>query len=126
MKKSFLLFFICLTVTIYAQTDEVYTKVDQMPEFPGGQVAMVKYISKNLKYPELSKKNRISGKVLVSFIIDKTGKVTNAKVAKGISADCDSEALRVVQNMPVWTPGYKGGQPVAVHFALPINFELNE
>jgi periplasmic protein TonB len=124
MKAYIILVTLLIAGAAFAQTDEVYVKVDKMPEFPGGQVALVKYVSKNLKYPETARRNKISGKVMVSFIIDKGGNVTNATVVKGISPDCDSEALRVVQHMPKWSPGQKDGQAVPVQFALPINFEM--
>lgn len=102
---------------------EAYVKVDKMPEFPGGQVALVKYLSKNIKYPVESKKNKVKGKVVVSFVIDKIGKVTNAKIVKSLNEECDKEALRVISSMPDWIPGEKNGQKVDVLFSLPINFE---
>lgn len=108
-----------------APTDDntVYTRVDKMPEFPGGQVALVKFLSKNIKYPEKFKKEKINGRVFVSFVIDKTGKVTQAKIVKSLNADCDAEALRVINKMPDWIPGEKNGEKVAVQFGLPVNFE---
>lgn len=102
---------------------EAFVKVDKMPEFPGGQVALVKHLSKNIKYPASSKKNNIKGKVVVSFIIDKIGKVTNVKVVKSLNEECDREAVRVISAMPNWIPGEKDGQKVDVLFSLPINFE---
>lgn len=102
---------------------DAYVKVDKMPEFPGGQVALVKYLSKNIKYPANSKKNKIKGKVVVSFIIDKIGKVTQAKIVKSLNEECDKEALRVISEMPDWIPGEKDGKKVDVLFSLPINFD---
>lgn len=106
-------------------TDEntIYTRVDKMPEYPGGQVALVKYLSKNIKYPAIYKKNKVNGRVLVSFVIDKNGKVTSAQIVKGLNEECDAEALRVISKMPDWIPGEKNGVKVAVQFGLPVNFE---
>lgn len=110
--------------TSFAQSNDVaFVYVDKMPEFPGGQVAMVKYLSKNIKYPSQSKKDKIKGKVVVSFIIDKQGKVTQAKIVKSLNDECDQEALRVINTMPNWIVGEKDGKRVDVLFSLPINFE---
>lgn len=101
----------------------IYTKVDKMPEFPGGQVALVKYLSKNIKYPVKYKKEKINGRVFVSFVIDKEGKVTQPKILRSLNDECDAEALRVISKMPDWIPGEKEGRKVAVQFGLPVNFE---
>ena len=130
-KLSLLLVFIfcaLLSQSSFAQTsstDEnaIYTRVDKMPEYPGGQVALVKYLSKNIKYPAIYKKNKVNGRVLVSFVIDKNGKVTSAQIVKGLNEECDAEALRVISKMPDWIPGEKNGVKVAVQFGLPVNFE---
>lgn len=103
--------------------NSVYTKVEKMPEYPGGQVALVKFISKNIKYPAKYKKAKVNGRVFVSFVIDKTGKVTMAKIVKSLNEECDAEALRVISKMPDWIPGEKNGEKVAVQFGLPVNFE---
>jgi TonB family protein len=103
--------------------NSVYTKVEKMPEYPGGQVALVKFISKNVKYPTKYKKAKVNGRVFVSFVIDKTGKVTMAKIVKSLNEECDAEALRVISKMPNWIPGEKNGEKVAVQFGLPVNFE---
>jgi protein TonB len=132
MKKlilSVLFIFICgITQHGFAQSmsvedNTVYTRVDKMPEFPGGQVALVKFLSKNIKYPEKFKKEKINGRVFVSFVIDTMGKVTQAKIEKSLNALCDAEALRVINKMPDWIPGEKNGEKVAVQFGLPVNFE---
>jgi TonB family protein len=132
MKKLILgvlfIFFGCIAQQSIAQTstvddNTVYTRVDKMPEFPGGQVALVKFLSKNIKYPEKFKKEKINGRVFVSFVIDKTGKVIKAKIEKSLNELCDAEALRVINKMPDWIPGEKNGEKVAVQFGLPVNFE---
>ncbi len=131
MKKSVLLFVTILlsfcTSIAFSQntTDEntIYVKVDKMPEFPGGQVALVKYLSKNIKYPSKYKKDKVNGRVFVSFVVDKNGKVGRAKVVKSLNEECDKEALRVISMMPNWIPGEKEGNKVNVQFGLPVNFE---
>lgn len=109
--------------TSMVDENTIYTKVDKMPEYPGGQVALVKFITKNIKYPEKYKKDKLNGRVFVSFVIDKTGKVTMAKVVKSLNVECDAEALRVITKMPDWIPGEKDGERVSVQFGLPVNFE---
>ena len=131
MKKSIILIttivFSFCTSHVFSQnsTDEntIYVKVDKMPEFPGGQVALVKYLSKNIKYPSKYKKDKVNGRVFVSFVVDKTGKVGHAKVVKSLNEECDKEAIRVISMMPNWIPGEKDGSKVNVQFGLPVNFE---
>lgn len=131
MKKSVLLLAtivlsFCTSIAFSQNTaDEntIYMKVDKMPEFPGGQVALVKYLSKNIKYPPKYKKDKVNGRVFVSFIVDKTGKVGQAKVVKSLNEECDKEAIRVISMMPNWIPGEKEGNKVNVQFGLPVNFE---
>ena len=97
----------------------------KMPTFPGGEEALLKFVMANTNYPREAKKSKIRGKVYVSFIVDKEGKVKDAVVKKGIGGGCDEEALRVVQMMPQWIPGTQDGRPVDVKFNLPIPFGLN-
>jgi protein TonB len=99
--------------------------VEQMPEFPGGERALLKYLSKNVQYPELAAENGISGIVMVNFVVDAEGNITQAKVARGIGGGCDEEALRVVNHMPKWKPGKQGGRAVKVYFTVPIRFVLS-
>ncbi|MDP4114904.1 MAG: M56 family metallopeptidase [Bacteroidota bacterium] len=104
--------------------DSVYTTADQMPEYPGGQSQMYNFILKNLGYPMIAKKAGIQGKVFVEFVVNKNGKIQNAKVKTGIGGGCDEEALRVVKAMPKWIPGKHNGKNVAVKITLPIMFKL--
>lgn len=104
--------------------DSVYTTVDVFPEFQGGQVKMSKFIAKNLHYPEIAKRAGIQGKVLITFVVDKTGKIKNAKVLEGIGTGCDEEALRVINSMPKWKPGKHSGKKVDVQITMPIMFKL--
>jgi len=103
---------------------KVYDKVEQMPEFPGGQTELVNFLVKSIQYPDESKKKGIQGKVFVGFVIDKKGSVLNTKIERGVDPLLDAEALRVVNSMPNWTPGKEKGKKVAVQFTLPISFRL--
>ena len=98
--------------------------VDVEPGFPGGEEAFYKYLAENIKYPEQAKKEKIQGKVYISFVIEKDGSIADAKVARGIGGGCDEEALRVVNAMPKWTPGKVRGENVRVSYNLPILFKL--
>lgn len=108
------------TSTAIAPSDSI----EKMPEFNGGQEAMMKYLGENIVYPESAKKNKISGTVYVSFLVESTGKVTNCAIKKSVDADIDKEALRVVSAMPNWIPGEAGGKKVNVEMVLPISFQL--
>ena len=107
-----------------ADTDQVFQVVEVDPEFPGGMEALTKYLSENIKYPEQAKKDKIQGKVYISFVVEKDGSVADAKVLRGIGGGCDEEALRVVNAMPKWTPGKQRNTPVRVQFNLPVAFKL--
>ena len=104
--------------------DTVFQVVDEMPEYPGGVEAMMKYISENVKYPEEAKEKDIAGRVFISFVVEKDGSVSNVEVKRGIGGGCDDEAVRVVKAMPKWKPGKKDGKFVRVSYMLPINFKL--
>ena len=104
--------------------DKVYEKVEVMPEFPGGDQAMMDFVATNVKYPKEAMDKEISGRVLVSFIVEKDGSITDAKVVKGIGGGCDEEAVRVVNAMPKWKPGKQKGKPVRVSFMMPFTFKL--
>ena len=99
-------------------------ELDQQPEFPNGNEGLVKYLSENIVYPKKALKKSITGRVLVQFIIDKTGKVVDVTVPRSIDKSLDKEAVRVIKAMPNWKPGMKGGQPVKVKYTIPINFKL--
>ena len=100
----------------------VFVKVDVMPEFPGGEMALHKFIAYQTKYPEMAKEKGIEGKVYVSFVIDKNGKVSNPEIAKGVDPALDKEALRVVSSLPTWKPGRKDGELVNVSYTVPVVF----
>ena len=104
--------------------DKVFEKVEVMPEFPGGEQAMMDFVAKNVQYPKEAMEKEISGRVLVGFIVEKDGSISETEVVKGIGGGCDEEAVRVVKAMPKWKPGKQDGKPVRVHFILPLTFKL--
>jgi protein TonB len=105
-------------------TNEIFTVVEDMPAFPGGDAALLKFIGSNLKYPVIAQENGIQGRVIVSFVIERDGSVADAVVVRGIDPSLDKEALRVVKSMPKWTPGKQRGKPVRVKYTLPVTFRL--
>jgi protein TonB len=121
---SVLFLFSVVTIKGNAQNIEICKDPDVMAEYPGGNDALRKFISDNVKYPDECKKNNVQGKVFVSYIIDENGNVTKAKVERGVDSSLDKEALRVVKAMGKWKPGTKDGKPVKVQFTMPINFAL--
>ena len=102
------------------------TIVEQMPVFPGGELEMMKYIQKNVQYPQVEKEAGISGTCYVTFVVEKDGSITDVKVLRGVSggSGCDKEAIRVVKSMPSWKAGKQNGREVRVQFNLPIKFTL--
>lgn len=106
-------------------SDGVYLMPDQLPEFPGGIQAMMKFLSTNIKYPVEAQKKGISGRVIVQFVIMEDGTLDQAKVIRGVDPLLDEEALRVVRSMPKWKPGMDRGEVVKVRFAAPIMFNLS-
>ena len=105
--------------------EEFFMVVENMPEFPGGDLGLMKYIQKNVKYPAIAKEYNITGKVYVSFIVDRSGSVTNVKIVRGVDKNLDAEAMRVVKSLPKYKPGKQRGKSVRVMFTIPINFTLN-
>lgn len=111
--------------TVVSQSKQnVYDVVEQMPEFPGGMPAMIEFLQTNLNYPKDAKKQKVGGRVLVMFVVETDGSMSNVRVAKKVFPSLDAEALRVVKAMPKWNPGKEKGKPVRVNFALPIVFSL--
>jgi len=102
-----------------------YFQVEEPPIFPGGEKALFKFIKNNIKYPEDARKKGLEGRVLISFIIEKDGSITNAKVVQGIGYGCDEEALRIENKLPKFTPGKHSGFPVRVQTGIPLNFRLS-
>ncbi len=106
------------------EENKVFTAVEQMPQFPGGEAELLKYIQSHLKYPPVAAENNIQGRVIIQFVVTKTGKVGEVKVARGKDPDLDKEAVRVVKTLPDFIPGKMNGQAVAVWYTLPITFKL--
>lgn len=104
--------------------DTTHFDYEIMPQFPGGEDKLLRYIMKNLHYPHEAAENGIMGRVYVTFNVTKTGEIENVKTIRNIGGGCDEEAIRVVKNMPAWSPGFQDGVPVKVQFVLPINFSL--
>jgi len=107
------------------ESEPLFDVVEQMPEFPGGQVEMMKFLSTNVKYPQEAMEKGIQGRVVVQFIIEKDGSITESKVVKKVNEHLDAEALRVVSEMPKWTPGKQRGKEVRVKYTLPVTFRLS-
>ncbi len=104
---------------------EIFRVVEQKPEFEGGEAGLLKYVAENIKYPAIARENGIEGKVIVQFVVDEAGNVSQANVIRGIGGGCDQEAMRVVNTMSgKWKPGKQRGRPVKVWFTLPISFKL--
>lgn len=108
-----------------AAEEEVFNIVEDMPEFPGGQMALLKFIAKSVKYPVIAQENGIQGRVFVAFVVNKDGSVTDVRIARGVDPSLDKEAIRVVKSLPKWKPGMQRGKPVRVSYSVPINFVLN-
>ena len=104
--------------------EEVFLVVEEMPEFPGGVLALRQYLASSVKYPVIAQENGIQGKVYVNFVVNKDGSVSNAKIARGVDPSLDAEALRVVSTLPKWKPGKQRGAPVRVSYTVPISFKL--
>lgn len=115
-------------VKIEEEVDEeevkIFTVVEQDPEFPGGMEALLKYLAQNIKYPQLARDNGITGKVFVTFVVERDGSIANVKLLRDIGGGCGAEAIRVVKSMPKWNPGKQRGKAVRVQFNLPVNFTL--
>lgn len=110
--------------TVQSVQREVFTTVEQMPEFPGGNSALFKYLSKKIKYPKKAKKEKTEGKVVVRFIVEPDGVLSNPVVLSKIGHGCEEEILRVIDKMPRWNPGRQNGSFVAVYYTLPISFSF--
>ncbi len=109
---------------ITEETEKPFIIVEQMPQFPGGEREMMKFIKSNLRYPTTAIEMGISGTVTVSFVVDRDGKITRIKVIRGIGGGCDEEAVRILERMPVWTPGKQRGIAVLVSYSVPFKFVL--
>lgn len=106
--------------------DQIFQAVEQPAEFPGGQSALNKWLSTNIRYPEAAQQNGVQGRVVVRFVVERDGSISGATIVKGVDKDLDQEALRVVKRMPKWQAGKNNGQAVRSYFTLPVNFKLQQ
>jgi len=106
------------------EPEKIFTSVEQMPQFPGGEAALMKFLSSHINYPPMAAENNVQGRVVVQFVVEKDGKVGEVKVARSVDKDLDREAVRVVKSLPKFTPGRQNGQPVRVWYTLPVTFKL--
>lgn len=107
-------------------TDEIFVVVENQPEFPGGNAAMMKFLSDNIKYPVIAQENGLQGRVITNFVVERDGSITDVQVVRGVDPSLDREAIRVIQSMPRWKPGQQRGQAVRVRFTLPVVFRLQQ
>jgi protein TonB len=112
------------TQVVEEKAPEIFMYVEQMPEFPGGQVELLKYLQKNLRYPAAARENGIEGKVVLQFVVDESGKISEIQTVRDIGGGCAEEAIRVVRSMPPWKAGKQNGNAVKVYFKLPVTFKL--
>lgn len=103
----------------------VYAMVEEMPEYPGGEEARLRFLAENLTYPQVAKESGIEGTVYLTMVIDETGSLKDVRVIRGIGGGCDEEAVRVIKKMPRWKPATQAGKPVSVKYTLPVRFKLN-
>lgn len=109
---------------VFPEDGKIYTVVEQQPEFPGGEAAMMAYIKKNLKYPASASENGIQGRVTLSFVVEKDGSISNIEILRSPAEELSQEAIRLVKSMPNWKPGVLKGKKVRVKYILPVTFRL--
>ena len=106
------------------EENKVFDVVEEQPSFPGGQGALMQWLRDNIKYPVIAAENGVEGRVIVQFVVSKTGSISDVRVARGVDPSLDKEAIRVVSSMPKWTPGKQNGTTVNVRYTLPVTFKL--
>lgn len=113
--------------TVVSQSNQnVYDEVEVMPEFPGGMQAMIEYLNTNIKYPKDAIKQKVSGRVMVMFVVETDGSLSNVRVARKVFPSLDAEAVRVVKSMPKWKPGKEKGKVVRVNYTMPVVFSIKK
>ncbi|MFA6086199.1 energy transducer TonB [Mucilaginibacter sp.] len=112
------------TTNITAKTDTTFGPMEVAPEFPGGQANLLKFIDDNLKYPVEARKKKTEGRVIITFVVETDGTLTDIRVVRSLSVDTDAEAIRIIKLSPKWKPGNQHGQLVRVQYAMPIKFSL--
>ena len=108
----------------HEEDNKVFEVVEQMPSFPGGYAALMQWLGSNMKYPTIAAENNVQGRVIVQFVVEKDGSITDVHVAKSVDPSLDKEASRVVKAMPKWIPGKQNSSPVRVRFTVPVTFKL--
>ena len=124
---SLICFLFMMALPMNAQSEsstKVYDEVDEMPSFPGGLNGLMTFLSQNMVYPVTAQENGVQGRVIVSFVVETDGSITDVKVARSVDPFLDREAMRIVKAMPKWTPGKKDGKPVRVKYTVPVVFRL--
>lgn len=106
------------------EENKIFTVVEQMPMYPGGDAALMQFLSSNIKYPTVAAENGVQGRVVVGFVVEKDGSITDVNVMRSVDPSLDREAMRVVKNMPRWTPGKQNGSAVRVKYQVPVMFRL--
>lgn len=106
------------------EPNKVHEHVEVMPQFPGGNVELMRYLGTNIKYPTIAAENGIQGRVVLKFVVSKDGSISNIQIVRSLDPSSDKEAIRVIKGMPKWIPGMQNGHPVAVYFTLPVLFKL--
>ena len=106
------------------EEQQIFTVVEKQPDFPGGTAELMKFLSKNIKYPVIAQENGIQGRVVCSFVVNRDGSIVDIQVMRGVDPALDKEAVRVIGTMPKWKPGEQRGKPVRVRFILPVQFRL--
>jgi len=113
-------------VIVEKPEEQIYQHVEQMPEFPGGPAALMKWLNENIEYPVIAAENGVQGTVTVRFVVKPDGSVGDAQIVKGLDPSCDKEALRALKKMPRWVPGRQNGTAVSVYYNLPVRFRLQD
>ena len=108
----------------HVEETKVFTVVEQMPMFPGGDAALMSYLAKNINYPTVAAENGVQGRVVIGFVVERDGSITDVNVLRGVDPSLDREAMRVVKSMPRWTPGKQNGSAVRVKYQVPVAFRL--
>lgn len=133
MKRIFLMAIAACMMTLGAQAQvqkgntapqDVFDVVEEMPQYPGGMQAMLSFLQENITYPKDAQEKKISGRVLVTFVVEKDGSISNVETVKSVFPSLDEEAVRIVKSMPNWKPGKQNGKVVRVKYTLPISFSL--
>ncbi|MBR5037663.1 MAG: energy transducer TonB [Prevotella sp.] len=134
MKRILMMAIAACMMTLSAQAQEqkgntapkdVFDVVEEMPQYPGGMQAMLSFLQENVTYPKDAQEKKISGRVLVTFVVEKDGSISNVETVKSVFPSLDEEAVRIVKAMPNWKPGKQNGKVVRVKYTLPISFSLN-